>query len=242
MIHISHQILRRIEDSHHILHHHPTLCSTNSDSSYSSAKMDKDKSKIKSIIRMNAKSNMKSSRIVLSPALISVVLFIHILSNQSFLSSILEAGKGFRFVSSDDLARLDNKIAGSRRIPASGVINFVSANPAPLPASPSNSQASTSRSNRGPPINGSMFGKRSVINSLPSSSSLSASSTTKETTAALDYIKAKNNQNKMNSQQKSQSSPAVRIHSVNSYHDIVTEIIENFLASNNESEYYIMII
>lgn len=232
---ISHQLKPSKRDSHHIRHHHPTLVNSASISRDSNrrslVKMDKDELKPReSIIKMNAKLNIKHNTRIPSPAVMSLILVIYVLSNQSFMSSILEAGKGFTFVASND-----SLVATSRRETTSGLINFVSADPAPLPAPSSNSRSSTSRTNRGPPINGSMFGKRSVDNLSRSSAKQPAATTT----PAIDYNKAKSKQNNLNSQQSLKSSPAIKLHSVSSYHDIVTEIIENFLASNNESKYQI---
>lgn len=199
-------------------HHHPKLCLISDERVDFLERKQAIQSKYFKMNQLNTKISIKSNKRFSSPALMSLVLIIHIISNQSIIS-ILEAGRGFASISSASNLDGDNEITNSRRSSNSGFINFASAEPAPVPASVTIPQASTSRSHRGPPMNGSMFGKRGVdkIRSIQKSQYQQANS------ANLDYIAAKNKQNF-----RTQAS---------SYNDIITEIIENFLASNNESKY-----
>lgn len=215
--------IKQLHKHHH--NHHPTYCLLEL------KKVDKSDSKrsemkYRSSVRVTLNCNRKS-RGFFNPSFISLALLVYAIFNHSMIS-ILSARKNLTLLTattSNDLEGFNEIIATIERS-SSGIITYVAAEPAPNPNPAASARGPTSRSNRGPPINGSIFGKRSV-----------GSSADKEPLAQA--ANNNNKQPKLDSQQKQnqqqpQTSPVPRSKSIN-YNDIITEMIEDFLSLNNES-------
>lgn len=160
----------------------------------------------------------------LNPASISLVLLACIISNQSIMT-IVSVGR--------NLSETKSQEALSRSL-----IALVVAGPAPEPKAAS-ARTATSVSHRVPPINGSIFGKRSVDHSGNQVIRRSASYDYDRSSYAQDQQTQRVNVGGMREQSVDDSNYLIDRNEPLSYSDIVTKIIEDFLAHNNESKYLI---
>lgn len=172
-------------------------------------------------------------RRIINPRIISLVIIAYIINttNQSLMTALIEgAQSSIRNYSTNDINDMsiyvdkndnahhhsyhslsshnDNKVMKS-----SSLIQIVSASPAPEPAA-----ASARSSHRVPPINGSIFGKRSVTG-------LSSNRQPKISAQEEEEFKEST---------VSKSGAAI-------YEDIITDIIEDFLAKNDKGEHWSLI-
>lgn len=162
-------------------------------------------------------SNIRSKRVIFNPSAISLVLICHLICNHLFSETILTTTRIAATISAgqQQLHGHDSNLINSSINQSGSLFQMVSANPAPV-ASPSSARSATSVSHRVPPINGSMFGKRSLDNLGKSMApSKRAAKTTSTTTSTTEPFRS----------------------SSDNYNDVITEIIENFLAKNNASKY-----
>lgn len=98
---------------------------------------------------------------ILNPAIISLVLIIYIISNQS-LSLIINAGNNLSTTLIGEQYSNDAKISSVNNGAGFGFVNLVAAHPVPEPAARAGTTRVVTKSQRGPPMNGSIFGKRSA--------------------------------------------------------------------------------
>lgn len=153
----------------------------------------------------------KQKKGTLNLTLISLTLIVYIISCRSL---VFLFSAGVSTGASDQLRNFDLPIIG-----------WVAADPAPE-ASPVNALTATSRSYRAPPINGSMFGKRSV--NIQSST-------------RAHYASGSSQLESQNQQREATTTIKVPQDDVSTSHkDTITDIIEDFLVQNNESKYKIM--
>jgi len=155
----------------------------------------------------------------LSPRSISLLFLTFIISNHPSIS-LLISGRGS--LGGGEFER--NEIWPN--------FGIVSASPMPEPALTSARSASSS-SHRAPPMNGSIFGKRSVGNSM-----IQRDHVAKVYHESLVAESKQRQQHQLGTPPTHANSKSMK--RPTDYQDIITEIIEDFLASNNESEYQII--
>lgn len=117
---------------------------------------------------VSVRSSMKRrSRGILDQAIISLILF-SIISDQSVINIVLTTSRHLgksneynRHIQQGKTTLLDNTPTTMDQL---SLVKMVGANPAPNP-SPAKSRSATSASHKVPPMNGSIFGKRSVMKS-----------------------------------------------------------------------------
>lgn len=205
----------------------------------------------------------KKQRIgIFNPATISTVLILYFISNQS-ITIIMSAGRNL--TSNGDKHQVEDSNSSAASLGGS-LVNLVAAYPSPEPAA-AVARSASSGSHRSPPMNGSIFGKRSLNGNGHASRSRSEPEPNKGSpgqsqapekrdepishhTGVLD----KEQQQKRQQQQPvppstDPNSPTTTTSSSSSstsldatseatkYKDIITETIENFLSTNNESKF-----
>lgn len=179
------------------------------------------------------------SRGIFNPATISRVLILCFITNQS-VTIIMSAGRSLTSSSSD-----------SQQVSRGSLVDMVAASPSPEPAA-AVARSSGSANHRVPPMNGSIFGKRSLNGNLRTSQSngdkampYAASSVQRQ---SVDQSSGTINESGLSAQKfqgqqqaSTRSLPYSQLQTSTSeptnYKDIITETIENFLTLNNESKF-----
>lgn len=207
-----------------------------------------------------SKSSKKETRVIISkkkqsgilnPSVISLMVLLYLLPNPSIMTFSNTKGKPNNTI--EQQINISNQKERS-------LFGLVGASPAPEPAA-SRTKTASSGSHRIPPMNGSIFGKRSIDKqdkkSNPNDYNDNLSRLTLSTPSY--YIEQQQQQQQqvkpklqVNKNGESDSKQTIRfkvekydtlatnqnLKSVPiNYKDIITEVIEDFLASNNESKY-----
>lgn len=173
---------------------------------------------MKRAVIYNIKRNQKGA---LNPTLISLVLIVNIVYSQLLMTILSE---GMNLASSELSSEKFNRLA----LP---FVSLVAADPLPEPV-PTSARSATSGAYRAPPINGSMFGKRSVDQQ--------ATTRTYHGRRSRSEIEFEKQQQKATATTNKSSQVGLvngRKEAV-SERDTITDIIEDFLFHNNESEYH----
>ena len=136
---------------------------------------------------------------IFNQKMVTLVLVSYLISSQSLTIPL-----------SEQLNTSSPLIDGQTKVVGRSLILLAEAGPAPAPMA----RSATSASHRVPPINGSIFGKRSLADNK------------------LSKRRAKESNRR---QQEEEEEDAASSRQVN-YSDIITDIIEDFMAQNNESK------
>lgn len=177
----------------------------------------------------------KKRRAILSnPIFISIVIFLYIIPNP-FIMTYLTTKSSIEI---DIKSSSHNNQSQQTKIERT-LIGLVGAVPSPEPAAAARTKSSSSGAHRVPPINGSIFGKRSLNNKLKrrGEDELIFRSDQLVNRVAYQADNDKLTQRSASSVELSNSfdrykakSEAIR------YEDVITDIIEDFLALNNDGK------
>lgn len=202
------------EGFHAISRREPTIQDNEMNAAMSQKQIKQDESiaKIRPIVSCRS---VRKARGCFNAHIISLAFISYILSNQMAIlilgstSPVLRKGDvlmGQDYDISENM--IDSKTHAYKLSSFErSLVQLVAASPAPMPV-PAASRSSTSISHRVPPMNGSIFGKRSL------------GSNQKKTRQAGEW----------------DSSTRTSSKGANNYPDIVTELIESFMSRNNEGK------
>lgn len=198
---------------------------------------------INNITEYHSRRTMRSSQIKLVP-----VRKMRGLLSPAFISSLIISYIVIAVVSISFASVVGSEAASGSasfwfRPLTDGLIRPVSATSEPEPSASRSSVSVNSRSHRQPPLNGSIFGKRSVDTQRSRENQSRAPESKRDNSSKLNsLIRAKTDQNKQpsrNDKEIPNNSNTLKspVKSVEHYEDLITDIIEDFLSRNTESKY-----